>query len=179
MHSFQPWNTPFFHVILIYSIPTLPFIMKTHFLTSELPETTLGLYIRDLRMQKRIALRTFAKKLAELSQQRGNSELSNTNKFSPGFLSDIENGRRYPSEQVLELIAEVLDITVEDLHNNDHRMPTEDLQRLHAINPLFGFAFRRAVNFIKSEKLTPQEVLQRLSNDPQNNNKNEQDTRNE
>ncbi len=141
--------------------------MKPSDLTRELPETTLGLYIRDLRTQKRIPLRKFAKKLAELSRNSTDPEYARATNYSPGFISDIENGRRYPSERVLELIAEILDVTVEDLRNNDNRMPTEDLQRLHAINPMFGFAFRRAVNFIKSEKLSPEDVLRRLSSDTQ------------
>ncbi len=144
----------------------LSFTMKPHILTSEIPHTTLGMYIRDLRMKKRIALRKFADMLNKLAQSNENPEFNKPSSCSAGFLSDIENGRRYPSEQVLEYIAHILNVTVEELKANDHRMPTEELQRLHAVNPLFGFAFRRAVNFINSEKLTPEEVLQRLSREP-------------
>lgn len=137
--------------------------MKPHLLTSEIPHTTLGMYIRDLRMKKHIALRKFAEKLTQLAQSNENPEFNKPSAYSAGFLSDIENGRRYPSEQVLEYIANILNVSVEELKANDHRMPTEELQRLHAVNPLFGFAFRRAVNFINSEKLSPEEMLQRLS----------------
>ena len=137
--------------------------MKPHLLTSEIPHTTPGMYIRDLRMKKRIALRKFAEKLTQLAQSNENPEFNKPSSYSAGFLSDIENGRRYPSEQVLEYIANILNVSVEELKANDHRMPTEELQRLHAVNPLFGFAFRRAVNFINSEKLSPEEMLQRLS----------------
>ena len=166
--KFNPQPTRDTHDYIIHALT-----MNRISLTSNLPETTLGLYIRDLRLKKRIPLRKFAEKLDELSKNSAEGEYARTTSFSPGFLSDIENGRRYPSEQVLELIAEILGVTVEELHDNDHRMPTEELQRLHAVNPMFGFAFRRAVNFIKAEKLTPEELLQRLGGEPQTHHNNQ------
>jgi transcriptional regulator with XRE-family HTH domain len=88
---------------------------------------TLGERIRELREQKDISLRELAKKLA----------------VSPAFLSDIELGRRYPSDEVLARIAKELGSTVESLKQYDTRPPIEELKKMAAANPLMGVALRR------------------------------------
>lgn len=135
-----------------------------------LPKITLGLFIRDKRMAARKSLRGMAnlinailvesKEVTEDSKGEKESQADTT--FSAGFLSDIENGRRFPSLRILDAIAAALNIDIETLQSQDHRMPTEELQRLHALNPQFGFAFRRAVNYIQEQELTPQELLNRI-----------------
>jgi transcriptional regulator with XRE-family HTH domain len=88
---------------------------------------TLGERIRELREQKDISLRELAKQL----------------KLSPAFLSDIELGRRYPSDEVLGKIAKELGTSVESLKQYDTRPPIEELKRMSAANPLLGVALRR------------------------------------
>jgi transcriptional regulator with XRE-family HTH domain len=86
---------------------------------------TLGERIRELREEHDLSLREFAKKLGGLSA---------------AFLSDIELGRRYPSDKVLVDMARVLKTTVEDLRKYDTRPPVDDLKRLITANPAYGLA---------------------------------------
>lgn len=104
---------------------------------------TLGERIRELRAAKDLSLREFAKKLGGLS---------------PAFLSDIELGRRYPSDKVLGDIARILGTTVEDLHSYDARAPVEELKRLANADPAWGLALRRVI-----EKDIPPEELLKLA----------------
>ena len=90
---------------------------------------TLGERIRELREQKDISLRELAKKLG----------------VSPAFLSDIELGRRFPSDEVLARISKELGESIESLKKYDTRPPVEELKRLAAANPLMGVALRRVV----------------------------------
>src|SRR6266436_3949141 len=93
--------------------------------------TTLGERIRELREAKDLSLREFAKKLGGLSA---------------AFLSDVELGRRHPSDAVLADMARVLDTTVQDLKQYDSRTPVEELKRLSSKDPVFGFAFRKLID---------------------------------
>ena len=101
-----------------------------------------------------------------LAQDAPETDNSGETKFSAGFLSDIENGRRFPSDRVLSAIAQALKVPEQELREKDQRMPTDDLQRLQALNPQFGFAFRRAVDYINRRNLSPQDVLERICNEP-------------
>lgn len=91
---------------------------------------TFGQYIREARDNKDKSLREFAKEL----------------NFSPAFLSDIELGRRFPSEENLKKIAEKLSIKAEELKKYDSRPPAEDMRKLALFNPQYGFAFRAVVD---------------------------------
>ena len=143
-------------------------------LSEQLPRTTLGLYIRDKRMALSITLRAFAKKVADLLSANASEDEPET-KFSPGFLSDIENGRRFPSERVLSTIATALGVDVSELREQDQRIPAEELQRLQMLNPQFGFAFRRVANYINQKQMSPQELVDRICREtpPDSTNKNE------
>jgi transcriptional regulator with XRE-family HTH domain len=90
---------------------------------------TLGERIRELREKKDLSLRELAKKLD----------------LSAAFLSDVELGRRFPSDDVLRKIAKQLNQTVEELKTFDTRAPIEALKRLISSNPLMGVALRRVV----------------------------------
>jgi transcriptional regulator with XRE-family HTH domain len=92
---------------------------------------TFGQHIRELREAKDLSLREFARKVGDLS---------------PPFVSDIELGRRFPSEKVLEKIAHVLGESVDDLRSYDSRPPIEELKRLAASDPTFGFALRKVAD---------------------------------
>jgi len=92
---------------------------------------TLGERIRELREQNDLSLREFAKKLGGLSAP---------------FLSDVELGRRHPSDKVFADMARVLGTTAEDLRKYDTRAPVEDIKRLATRNPAYGLAFRRVLD---------------------------------
>ena len=106
---------------------------------------TLGQRIRELREARDLSLREFAKKLGG---------------FSAAFLSDVELGRRHPSDKVLADMARVLGTTVEDLRSHDTRAPVEDLKRLAASNPAYGLAFRRVI----AEQVSPEDLLKLAKN---------------
>jgi transcriptional regulator with XRE-family HTH domain len=100
---------------------------------------TFGQRIRELREQKDLSLRELAKKIG----------------VSAAFLSDVELGRRYPSEKVLIGVAQHLDTTQEDLRKYDTRPPVEELKRLAEAEPLYGVAFRKMID----KKISPQDLI--------------------
>lgn len=87
---------------------------------------TLGQRIRELRDAADLSLRECAARLG----------------ISPAFLSDIELGRRHPSDRVLADIAKLLRTTVEDLRQYDTRPPVDELRRRAAENPTLGVLLR-------------------------------------
>lgn len=102
---------------------------------------TLGQRIRELREKQDLSLRAFAKKLGGLSAP---------------FLSDVELGRRYPSDKVLANMASVLGTTVQDLQKFDSRPPIEDIKRLSYEDPAFGFALRALIK----TNVSPDDLLE-------------------
>lgn len=86
---------------------------------------------------------------------------------SPPFVSDIELGRRYPSDEVLESIATILKVAFEELKSLDTRSSLDDLKRLAQRDPQWGMAFRAVAS--KAETLSPQEFMKLITgkkNDP-------------
>jgi transcriptional regulator with XRE-family HTH domain len=104
---------------------------------------TLGEFIREQREKNDLSLREFARKLDGLSA---------------AFLSDIELGRRYPSEEVLKKMALALDLDLEELKSYDTRVPFKELRQMVESNPKYGLAFRKVIE----SKLTPEELIQKL-----------------
>jgi transcriptional regulator with XRE-family HTH domain len=100
----------------------------------------LGQRIRELRGQHDLSLREFAKKLGGLSA---------------AHLSDIELGRRFPSEDLLSKMAQVLSVDVAELQKLDSRAPIEDLRRLAEADPAYGIALRRLVE----GDIRPEDIL--------------------
>jgi transcriptional regulator with XRE-family HTH domain len=90
----------------------------------------LGAYIRRLRDELDISLREFAKRLD----------------CSPAFISDIELGRRHPSEKVLAEMAKVLGVKIDDLRAQDIRPPIDEIKRMTQRNPKFALAFRTMID---------------------------------
>src|SRR5689334_9926852 len=86
--------------------------------------------IRELREQHDLSVRELAKKA----------------KLSAAFVSDVELGRRHPSDDVLERLAHILDTTVKDLKKHDARAPIQELKRIAAVNPAMGFMLRQIVD---------------------------------
>jgi transcriptional regulator with XRE-family HTH domain len=105
---------------------------------------TLGEQLRELREQQDVSVREFARKL----------------KVTPPFWSDVELGRRHPSEEVLVRAAKLLDTTAEVLKKHDARAPVQELKRMAAANPAMGFALRQVVD----DGVSPEDLLEFLSN---------------
>lgn len=74
---------------------------------------------------------------------------------SAAFISDIELGRRNPSERVLAEIARVLGAKVEDLRAMDVRAPIDEIKRLTQNDPRFALAFRTMID----KKVSAEELL--------------------
>ncbi len=100
----------------------------------------LGTYIRRLRDERDLSLREFAKKLD----------------VSAPFISDIELGRRHPSEDVLARIAQVLGVEVKDLRARDTRPPIDDIKRITQSDPRFALAFRTVID----KNITAEDLLE-------------------
>lgn len=104
---------------------------------------TLGQRIRELRETKDLSVRELAKRLG----------------LSAPFLSDVELGRRHPSDEVLSKLAGELGSTVAELRKYDARPPISDLRRMAATNPAMGFALRKVVE----DDVDPEELLRYLN----------------
>jgi transcriptional regulator with XRE-family HTH domain len=102
----------------------------------------LGQRIRELREQNDYSLREFAKKMD----------------ISAAHQSDIELGRRFPSEDLLAKTAPVLKTTVEELLRYDTRAPIEDLKRIAEEQPAYGFALRKMME----QDVRPDDILKWL-----------------
>jgi transcriptional regulator with XRE-family HTH domain len=100
----------------------------------------IGPYIRKRRYELDLSLREFAKKLD----------------CSPAFISDIELGRRHPSDEVLNEMARVLRVKVEELRAMDVRAPIDDIKRITLNDPTFALAFRSVID----KKITADELLE-------------------
>lgn len=126
-----------------------------------IPAITLGMFIHDKRMEQKKSLRAFAEDVARVE--------GNGASISCSTLSEIENGRRSPSDRLLASIAKALGVHPDEMERYDDRLPTENMQRMMALNPQFGFVFRKAVAIINEQDLSPQQLLDRLCAPPNNN----------
>ena len=106
-------------------------------------------------------MKTLGQRIRELREDRDQSlrELARSLDVSAAFMSDVELGRRYPTEELLTKIAKKLRTTVDDLRAHDSRVPLEDLKRIAFADPAYGFAFRRMVDGIEEHDLTARELL--------------------
>ena len=105
---------------------------------------TLGQRIRELRGAQDLSLRELAKKI----------------KVSAAFLSDVELGRRYPSDKHLLELVTALKTSMEDFQQYDTRPPLEEFRRVTHSDPEYGFAFRKMMD----EKISSKELLEFLAN---------------
>ena len=94
------------------------------------PMEGIGPFIRRRRDELDLSLRELAKKLD----------------CSPAFVSDIELGRRHPSDKVLVEIARVLKVKVEGLREMDVRAPIDEIKRITQDDPTFALAFRTVID---------------------------------
>jgi transcriptional regulator with XRE-family HTH domain len=108
---------------------------------------TLGEKIRELRENKDISLREFAKKIGDVSA---------------AHISDIELGRRFPSDSLFLKIAALLEVSVDELQQYDNRAPVDEIKRLVQSDPAFGFAFRKLVD----KKISPEDIMKLAEDKP-------------
>lgn len=101
---------------------------------------TLGDEIREARIKAGIRLRAFAEEL----------------NLAPSYLSDIENDRRVPSEEVLKRLADKLNLEFDHLMALAGRFG-EKAERYMKRNPTAGVLFRRI-----SESNLREEELRKL-----------------
>jgi transcriptional regulator with XRE-family HTH domain len=87
---------------------------------------SLGEVLRDARVKTDMSLRDLAKKLD----------------ITPSYISDIENDRRVPAEEVLQLFADALGLDHDDLMAMAGRIG-EGAERYLKKEPAAGVLFRR------------------------------------
>ena len=104
---------------------------------------TIGDFIREQRNVQDMSLREFAKRLGDIS---------------PAHISDIENGKRYPSEELLEKISNLLRVSLTEIRKHDSRPPVNELKRMVRQDPTYGFALRR----LAETKVDPDALLRFL-----------------
>ena len=110
-------------------------------------EISLGKRLHELRDRADLSLRELAKRVG----------------ISGPFLSDIELGRRFPSEEILAKLAGALEVSPGELKQYDTRAPIADLKRLMDSDPKLGFAFRTVVERVKNGELTAEDIIVKLS----------------
>jgi len=101
-------------------------------------------------------MKTLAERIRELRSEQDLSlrELARYLDVSSAFLSDVELGRRYPSEELLSRIAKKLHTSLADLRAYDNRPPIDELRRRASANPQFALALRRIIDRnVSSEEL--------------------------
>lgn len=108
--------------------------------------TTMGQRLRELRERSGLSLREVAKAA----------------KISAPFLSDVERGRRFPTNETLALIAQTLRASAGDLKKHDHRSALADLKRLAEGSPSLGAAVRLLVEQVQSGQISPEELAAKL-----------------
>ncbi len=98
---------------------------------------TLGDILREARLAKKLGLR-------ELAREMG---------ITPSYVSDIENDRRIPSEEVFRKLSTRLDLNADELLALAGRF-SEEAERYMKRNPSVGMLFRR----ITENKLKEDEI---------------------
>jgi transcriptional regulator with XRE-family HTH domain len=112
---------------------------------------TLGERIKELRQATNQSLRQLAEKV----------------KVTPPFISDVELGRRYPSEGVLSEIAKALGADLDELKSLDTRDSVPLVKRMVEADPRWGMAFRTVAEEGRAGRLTPEQVIERFRDQPE------------
>jgi transcriptional regulator with XRE-family HTH domain len=101
---------------------------------------TLGDKLRQLRDEADLSLRELAKKLGGVTA---------------AHLSDIELGRRNPSDDLMDRLAAFFGIKKDDLRAFDLRPPVEEIKRVAHSDPKYGLAFRKLLD----QEVSADEIL--------------------
>lgn len=108
---------------------------------------SLGETIKEARLKLGHSLRKFAE-LVEVA---------------PAFMSDIELGRRYPSDDVLQRMASKLGMPFDELKALDGRESVTELKKMVQGNAQWGLAFRTFNEQVKKNGMTPEEFVRKMS----------------
>lgn len=100
-------------------------------------DQTLGQHLRALRTKQKLSLRELADKID----------------ITPPFLSDIELGRRNPSEETLRALAKALKTTYDDLRTYDQRPLVEQIKARTSTDPRYGRMLREVVERFTTDEL--------------------------
>jgi transcriptional regulator with XRE-family HTH domain len=95
--------------------------------------TTLGQKIKELREALDLSLRELAQRIEGRSA-------------SATHLSDIEQGHRFPSDELLANLAKALQTPLDELKRFDSRAPLDEIKKLTEFDPNYGFALRKLVD---------------------------------
>jgi len=90
-------------------------------------------------------------------------QLARSVEVSAPFVSDIELGRRFPSDEVLGRLAKTLEMPVEALKQHDTRVFISSLKKLIDTSPTWSFALRTVAEKATEGKLTPEDLLKKLN----------------
>ena len=115
---------------------------------------TLGERIRELREERDLSLRELATKI----------------EVSAAFMSDVELGRRHPSDKHMVAVARVLGISLEELQQFDTRPPLREFRKATLANPEYGFAFRQML----VKRISSKEILEFIRQQDQKQQEDEQ-----
>jgi len=113
---------------------------------------TLGDFIRSARVAADLSLRELARRIAK----------------TPSYLSDIENDRRVPSEDVLAKIADAIGVPFEDLVVRAGRVG-EAVQRLVRRSPEAVRLFRTAPDLNEDDLKKLRKQAERMAQKKQEN----------
>ena len=105
---------------------------------------TLGDRIRELREKNDLSLRELAAKVD----------------VSASFISDIELGRRNPSDKRIEQIALLLGASLDDLKQFDTRPPIRELRRVVRSDPRYSVALRQMMD----RQISSAELIEYIEN---------------
>lgn len=108
---------------------------------------TMGDLIRNRRSEKALSLR----------------DLARLAKVSHGFLYDVEQGKRFPSAEILAQIAAALNMPVDAFTAFDHRQLVKSLQKLLANEPALTKTLSDLVRDVNTGSLTVDDLVARLT----------------
>ena len=109
---------------------------------------TLGDRLRQLRETKDLSLRELAKQLGDVTA---------------AHLSDIEFGRRFPSDDLLRKLAGFFKVDEKQLRALDTRPPVDELKRMAQSDPVLGLALRK----LASKEITGEDILKLTKKKPE------------
>ena len=110
--------------------------------------TTLGEKLRQLRDKEDLSLRELAKHLGDVTA---------------AHLSDIEFGRRFPSDDLLRKLAGFFKVDEKQLRALDTRPPVDELKRMAQTDPVLGLALRK----LASKEITGEDILKLTKKKPE------------
>jgi len=104
---------------------------------------SLGARLRELRQARKFSMRELASR-ARLK--------------SVAYISDLENGFRNPSPEVLADLAKALEVPLVELRVHDRRAPLQEIAALTEKDPAWAAIFRQIVDAAAGGQLTPKSL---------------------